>query len=109
MGEEKGFLQRLADKERDLNSPNVSLEYLQDGGAYVIFWGGIRFEDRVELVPLPLPTFNAQRFVHNILQEREVQFSALYTPKFHAFVGSKSKYFYGMPIMFRNVYPYFLV
>lgn len=45
------------------------------GGGSVMFWGGIQYDARTELVVVPRPALTAQRYVEDILEEHVVPFA----------------------------------
>lgn len=45
------------------------------GGGSVMFWGGIQYDARTELVVIPRPALTAQRYVTDILEEHVVPFA----------------------------------
>ncbi|KAI5695774.1 hypothetical protein M8J75_003330 [Diaphorina citri] len=47
------------------------------GGGSVMFWAGISSEGRTELVSVPSPTLNAERYVTDILEEHVVPLSRI--------------------------------
>lgn len=52
------------------------------GGGSVMFWGGISFDARTELVCVPRPALNAHRYVTDILEEHVVPFAPFIGPNF---------------------------
>ncbi|KAI5708531.1 hypothetical protein M8J77_024706 [Diaphorina citri] len=47
------------------------------GGGSIMFWAGISYEGRTELVSVPSPTLNAKRYVTDILEEHVVPLSRI--------------------------------
>lgn len=51
------------------------------GGSFM-FWGGISYDARTELVPLPRPALNARRYILEIIEEHVVPFAPFIGPDF---------------------------
>lgn len=52
------------------------------GGGSVMFWGGISFDARTELVVVGRPALNAPRYVEHILEEHVIPFAPFIGPDF---------------------------
>lgn len=52
------------------------------GGGSRLFWGGISYEARTEIVPIPPPALTAERYVHDILEQYVVPFAHDIRPDF---------------------------
>lgn len=51
-------------------------------GGSVMFWGGIHYDARTELVAIPRPALTSQRYVEEVLEEHVVPFAPFVGPHF---------------------------